>query len=174
MYGLLTVLLVFFIYRNPLILGKNVEKMLAYLKKSKAPHLQFLYYFLHGDLSNGEKAKEKIRSKKLKLNSELMLLIERKQYGKAKELIIKMGGHKSTWYALSYIAIQEGNTDGFNQYKGKIKDSFLINMLGVDRAVYDGKREEAVTLLDNMTPKLRGYSLLTAVQYRKQILEEKV
>ena len=44
-------------------------------------------------------------------------------------------------------------------------------MLEVDQAVYDGKKKEAVALLGNMIPKLRGYKLLTAVQYRKQILE---
>jgi hypothetical protein len=51
--------------------------------------------------------------------------------------------------------------------KEKINDTFLLNMLEVDQAVFDGKKEEAVALLENMIPKLRGYKLLTAVQVRK-------
>ncbi|MEH7082521.1 hypothetical protein V7139_07260 [Neobacillus drentensis] len=47
-------------------------------------------------------------------------------------------------------------------------------MLEVDQAVDDGKKDEAVGLLDSMIPKLRGYKLLTAVQYRKHILEGRV
>jgi hypothetical protein len=39
---------------------------------------------------------------------------------------------------------------------------------------YFKKKEEAVALLGNMIPQLRGYKLLTAVQYRKQLLEGRV
>jgi hypothetical protein len=46
-------------------------------------------------------------------------------------------------------------------------------MLEVDQAVYDGKKDQAVALLDNMIPKLRGYKLLTA-DHRTQILEGRV
>jgi ABC-type transport system involved in cytochrome bd biosynthesis fused ATPase/permease subunit len=111
MYVVLAVVLIFFLLRNPLLLGKDSEKMIAYLNKSKAPYLQFLYHFLHGDLSEAEQAMGKIRSKKSKRNSELMLLRERKQYGKAKELLAQMGGHKTKWYALSDIAIQEEDAE---------------------------------------------------------------
>jgi hypothetical protein len=174
MYGVLAVALVFIVFRNPLIFGRDTQKMMAYIKKSKAPYLQFLYHFLQRDLPATEQAKEKICSKKVKVNSEVMLLMERKQYGKAKELHKQMNGHKTKWYALADIAIQEGNTNAFQQYKKKLKDIFFINMLEVDQAVFDGKKKKAVTLLDHMIPKLRGYKLLTAVQYRKQVLEGKV
>jgi hypothetical protein len=174
MYGVLVAVLVFIMFRNPLLFGKDAEKMMAYLKKSKSPYLQFLYHFLHGNLSAAEKAMEKIRSKKAKRNSELMLLMECKQYGKAKELLTQMGGPKTKWYALSDIAINEGDVEAFKQNKEKITDTFYLNMLEVDQAVYDGKKEVAVALLDNMIPKLRGYKLLTAVQYQKQILEGRV
>ncbi len=173
MYGVLAVVLIFFLFRNPLLFGKDPEKMMLYLKKSKAPHLQFLYHFLFQDLSAAEQAMEKIRSKKAKRNSELMLLMNRKHFEKAKDLLRQMDGHKTKWYALSDIAIQEGNIGAFKQYKEKIKDPFFLKMLEVDQAVYDGKKEDAVLLLDNMIPKLRGYKLLTAVHYRKQILEGK-
>ncbi|SMQ81544.1 hypothetical protein SAMN05444673_4371 [Bacillus sp. OV166] len=174
MYGILIVVFIYFLFRNPLLFGKDAERMMAYLKKSKAPHLQFLYQFLQGDLSASEQAMEKIRSKKAKRNSESMLLIERKQYGKAKELLSLMGEHKTKWYALADIAINEDDVEAFKQNKAKIKDTFFLNILDVDQAVYDGKKEEALTLLDNMIPKLRGYKLLTAVQHRKQIIEGRV
>jgi len=164
----------FFLFRNPLLFGKDAEKMMTYLKKSKAPYLQFLYLFLQGDLSAAEQAMEKIRSKKSKRNSELMLLMERKQYEKTKELLTQMDGHKTKWYALADIAINEGDVEAFKQNKAKITDTFFLNMLEVDQAVYDGKKEEAVALLENMIPKLKGYKLLTAFQYRKQILEGRV
>ncbi|MEH7378652.1 hypothetical protein, partial [Neobacillus drentensis] len=86
----------------------------------------------------------KIRSKKSKRNSELMLLMERKQYGKAKELLTQMGGHKTKWYVLSDIAINEGDIEAFKQNKEKITDTFFLKMLDVDQAVNDGKKEEAV------------------------------
>jgi hypothetical protein len=47
---------------------------------------------------------------------------------------------------------------------------FLLNMLEVDKAVFDGKKQEAVALLESMIPGLRGYKLLTAVRVRKKIL----
>lgn len=100
--------------------------------------------------------------------------MERKQYEKAKELLTQMDGHKTKWYALADIAINEGDVEAFKQNKAKITDTFFLNMLEVDQAVYDGKKEEAVALLENMIPKLKGYKLLTAFQYRKQILEGRV
>ncbi|TWE01939.1 hypothetical protein FB550_105311 [Neobacillus bataviensis] len=170
MYGILAVMIIFFLIRNPLVFGKDPEKMLAYLKKSKAAHLQFLFHFLQGNLSClGEYPLEKSATK-LGIDA----LRERKEYGKAKVLLSKMSGHKTKWYALSDIAIQEEDTESFKQYKEKINDTFLLNMLEVDQAVFDGKRKEAVALLENMIPKLRGYKLLTAVQVRKQILEGKI
>jgi hypothetical protein len=174
MYGVLAVMIIFFFIRNPLVFGKDPEKMMAYLKKSKASHLQFLYHFFHGDLSAAEHVMRNIRSKKAKQGSELMLLMERKEYEQAKDLLEKMSGHKTKWYALSDIAIQEEDAAAFKHYKEKIHDTFLLNMLEVDQAVFDGKKQEAVVLLENMIPRLRGYKLLAAVQVRKKILEGKV
>ncbi|MEH7074236.1 hypothetical protein [Neobacillus drentensis] len=171
MYGILIVVFLFFMLRNPLLFGKDADKMMAYLRKSKAPHLQFLYHSFNKDLSTAEQALGKIRSKKSRQTSEVMLLMERKQYGKAKELLMKMAGHKTKWYALADIAINEGDVEALKQNKKKIKDAFFLKMLDVDQAVYAGKMDEAVGLLDTMIPTLRGYKLLAAVQYRKQILE---
>jgi hypothetical protein len=47
-------------------------------------------------------------------------------------------------------------------------------MLEVDQVVYDGNREEAVAMLEAMIPKLKGYKLLSAVQYRKHIQEGRI
>ncbi|WP_154663493.1 hypothetical protein [Neobacillus dielmonensis] len=148
--------------------------MMLYLRKSKAQYLQFLHHFLQGDLSAAEHAAGNIRSKKTKQIALSMLLMERKQYGKAKELLQKMGGHKTKWYALSDIAINEGDVGAFEANRAKISDTFFINMLEVDQAVYAGEKEKAVMLLENMIPKLRGYKLLSTAQYRKQILEGRV
>ncbi|MEH7082522.1 hypothetical protein V7139_07265 [Neobacillus drentensis] len=125
MYGVLVGVLILILYRNPLIFGKDAEKIMAYLKKSKAPYMQFLFHFLNGDLSAAEQVMGKIRSKKSKRNSELMLLMEKKQYGKAKELLREMGGHKTKWYALSDIAIKESDLEAFKQNKAKITDTFF-------------------------------------------------
>jgi hypothetical protein len=173
-YSVVGVMLVIFMVRNPLLFGKDTEKMEAYLKKSKAPFYQFLYHFLQGDLSAAEQAMGKIRSKKSKRIAESMLLMERKQYGKAKELLQQMSGLKTKWYALSEIAIHENDPEAFEQHKAKLSDTYFLHMLNVDREVHNEKKEEAIALLDNMIPKLRGYKLLSAVQYRKQILEGRV
>ena len=119
MYGVLVVVLILILFRNPLIFGKDAEKIMAYLKKSKSPYMQFQYHFINGDLSAAEHVIGKIRSKKSKRYSELMLLMERKQYGKAKELLREMGGHKTKWYALSDIAINEGDLEAFKQNNAK-------------------------------------------------------
>jgi hypothetical protein len=174
MYGVLIVVLVFFLLRNPLLFGKDNEKMMAYLKKSKSPYMQFLYHLLQGDQSSAEQAIEKIRSKNSKRNAMLMLFMERKQYGEAKELLQQMGGHKAKWYALCDIAIKEEDVEAFQQNKAKITDRFFLNMLEVDQAVFDGRKEDAVALINHMIPKLRGLKLLTAAQYRKHILEGRV
>ena len=174
MYGVLVVALVLILFRNPLLFGKDAEKIMGYLKKSKAPHLQCLYHFLNGDLSAAEQIIGKIRSKKSKQSCELMLMMERKQYEKAKELLTQMSGHKTKWYALADIAINEGDRESFNQHKEKIKDAFLLHMLKVDQAVYVQKKDEAIELLNKIIPKLQGLKLLTAVQYRKHILEGRV
>lgn len=174
MYGVLVVVFVFVCFRNPFLFGKDTDKIMAYLKKSKTPYMQFLYHFLQGDLLAAEQAMGKIRSKKLKRYSELMLLMEQKEFVKAKELLSQMSDNMTKWYALADIAINEGNVQAFKQNKEKITNTFLLSMLEVDQAVYDGKKEEALGLLDNIIPKLRGYKLLTAVQYRKQILEGRI
>ncbi|MFB3163898.1 hypothetical protein ABLO26_21335 [Neobacillus sp. 179-J 1A1 HS] len=170
MYVVLILMVIFILLRNPLLFGKDADKIMEYLKKSKAPYMQFLYHFLQGELLEAEDAAGKIRSKKTRLYSEVMLLMERKQYDKAKELLAQMGGHKTKWYALADIAINEGNVEAFKQNKERITDTFFLHMLEIDKAVYEGKKEEAVKMIENMIPTLRGYKLLTVVQYRKQIL----
>lgn len=47
MYVVLAVVLIFFLLRNPLLLGKDSEKMIAYLNKSKAPYFNsFIIFFM--------------------------------------------------------------------------------------------------------------------------------
>ncbi|MEH7299941.1 hypothetical protein [Neobacillus drentensis] len=174
MYGVLVLVLIYFLFRHPLLFGKDPKKMMTYLKKSKSPYMQFLYHLLQGDQSEAEQALEKIRSKNSKRNAKLMLLMERKQFSEAKELLQQMGAHKAKWYALCDIAIKEEDVEAFQQNKAKITDRFFLNMLEVDQAVFDGRREEAVALLDHMIPSLRGLKIMTAFQYRKHILEGRV
>ncbi|MFK9094269.1 hypothetical protein [Bacillus salipaludis] len=174
MYSVLVVFIVFFLIRNPLLFGRDPEKMMAFLKKSKGPYLHFLYNLLNYDLSEAEKAMGKIRSEKSKRLAEMMLLMEQKQFGKAKELARQMGGNNSKWYALAYIATTEGDAEALKQYKEKIKDHFLLKTLEVDQAVYEGKNEEAVAMLEAMIPKIKGYKLLSTVQFRNRIQEGRV
>jgi ABC-type transport system involved in cytochrome bd biosynthesis fused ATPase/permease subunit len=174
MYVVLILMVIFILLRNPLLFGKDADKIMEHLKKSKAPYMKFLYHFLQGELLEAEHAAGKIRSKKTRLYSEIMLLMERKQYDKAKELLAQMGGHKTKWYALADIAINEGNVEAFKQNKERITDTFFLHMLEIDKAVYEGKKEEAVKMLENIIPTLRGYKLLTVVQYRKQILNGRI
>ena len=85
-----------------------------------------------------------------------------------------MGDNNFKWYALAFIAVSEGDAEAHKQHKEKIKDIFLLKMLEVDKAVYDGKREEAVAMLEAMIPKLKGYKLLSIVQFLKQIQEGRI
>ncbi|MFF2448284.1 hypothetical protein ACFVSW_14385 [Neobacillus sp. NPDC058068] len=172
--SVMAVILVFFLIRNPLLFGRDTKKMMTFLKKSKKPYLQFLYHFLNYDLSEAEKAMGKIRFGKLKKIAEMMLLLEQKQFGKAKELLRQIGENNAKWYALAYIAMSEGDAEALKQHKEKIKDIYLLKTLEVDQAVYDGKREEAVVMLEAMIPKLKGFKLLSAVQFLKQIQEGRI
>lgn len=174
MYSVLVVVIVFFLFRIPLLFGRDTEKMMNFLKKSKRPYMQFLYYLLNNDLPTAEKAMGNIRSGKMKRLAEIMLLMEQKQFGKAKELSGQMGENKSKWYVLANIAMYEGDAAALKQYQEKIKDPFLLKMLEVDQAVCDGKKEAAVAMLEAMIPTLRGFKLLSAVQFRKRIQEGRV
>jgi hypothetical protein len=174
MFSGVAVMLVFSLIRNPLLFGRDTEKIIAYLKKSRRPYMQFLYHFGNYDLPEAEKEMGKIRSEKSKRIAEMMLRMEQKQFGKAKELLRQMGGNNSKWYALAYIAMSEGDTEAFKQQKEKIKDNFLLKTLEVDQVVYDGNREEAVAMLEAMIPKLKGFKLLSAVLYRKHIQEGRI
>ncbi|MFZ7946795.1 hypothetical protein [Neobacillus sp. 19] len=174
MYSVVVVVIVFFLFRIPLLFGRDTEKMMNFLKKSKRPYMQFLYYLLNNDLPTAEKAIGNIRSGKMKRLAETMLLMEQKQFGKAKELSGQMGENKSKWYVLANIAMYEGDAAALKQYQEKIKDPFLLKMLEVDQAVCDGKKEEAVAMLEAIIPTLRGFKLLSAVQFRKRIQEGRV
>jgi hypothetical protein len=82
--------------------------------------MQFLYYFGNYDLPEAEKEMGKICSEKSKRITEMMLRMEQKQFGKAKELLRQMGENNSKWYALAYIVMSEGDTEAFKQQKEKI------------------------------------------------------
>ncbi|WP_066309955.1 hypothetical protein [Bacillus sp. FJAT-29814] len=174
MYGILAVLFIIFLMRNPLLFGKDPEKMLATLRKSKRPFFQFLYHFLDFNWPEAEKAIERIRPGSSKTMAEIMLLLEQKQYGRAKELLSQMRENKSKWYAFAYIAINEDDVEAFKQHKGKIKDHFLLKTLEVDQAVHDGRRDEAIAMLEAIIPKLRGLKLLSSVRFHKQIQEGRI
>jgi hypothetical protein len=103
--------------------------------------------------------------------TELMLFMERKQFEQAKELLAQICETKTKWFATAYIALYENDTELFRQSKDKLTDIFLLQSLEVEQALLEGERDRAVAILDAMIPKLKGYKLLTMVQFRKHILE---
>lgn len=171
MYSILLVLLLVNMLRNPLLFGRNPDKIMSFLKKSKRPYLQYLYHVMNYDFPEAEKAIQGIKSEKSKRMAELMLFMERKQFGQAKELLAQIGETKTKWFATAYIALYENDAELFRQNKDKITDIFLLQSLEVEQAVLEGKRDEAVAMLDAMIPKLKGYKLLAMVQFRKHILD---
>jgi pentatricopeptide repeat protein len=163
------ILFVFLLYQSPLIFGKDVSKMMIFLQKSKKPYYQFLYYLFEDDDVEAEKTLQRIRPERFKIMSKVTLLTKQKQYNEAKDLLNQMKDDGFKWYNLAGIAINEGDYDTFDQYKGRIKNQVQRTWLEIEEKANKGKKAEAIALLDEQISNLTGYKLLAATHYRKEL-----
>ncbi|UQD52213.1 hypothetical protein C0971_09415 [Bacillus methanolicus] len=152
---------------------KDVNKIMNFLKKSKQSNYQFIYHLFNDDVTKAEKELLRIRSSQLKIISYLILLSKQKRYNEAKELLQQMKENVHKWYYGAAIALQLGDHSTYQQYKAKVKDPVYRTWLEAEERVHEGKKTEALNMLDEQIPKLRGLKLLSAIQYRKEIREER-
>jgi pentatricopeptide repeat protein len=163
------IVFVFLLYQSPLLFGKDVSKMMIFLQKSKKPYYQFLYYLFEDDDVEAEKTLQRIRPERFKIMSKVTLLTKQKRYNDAKNLLDQMKDDGFKWYNLAGIAINEGDYDTYNQYKGRIKNQVQRTWLEIEEKTNKGKKAEAIALLDEQISNLKGYKLLAATHYRKEL-----
>ena len=56
------------------------------------------------------------------------------------------------------------------RYKEKEKNPFYRKLLELEEMVREGKKEKALSEIDNMIQELRGLKLLSVTQYKKNLL----
>lgn len=166
------VLALLFMSYYPVLFERDVNKIMNFLRKSKQAHYQFIYHFFNGDVEEAERALLRIRSNQMKVISYLMLLSKQKRYNEAKELLYQMNDNVYKWYYSAAIALHLDDHITYQQYKARVKDPVYRTWLEAEEKVREGKKTEALNILDEQIPKLRGLKLLSAIQYRKEINKE--
>jgi hypothetical protein len=162
---------IFIFMMNPLLFGKDADKMMDYLRKSKHPYYKFLYHFLQGNLEVAEKSIDRI-SKRYKDISKVMLFAKQERNEEAIALLENMKDNGYKWYYRSAIALQENDLKTYEINKSKIKDPVLHTWLEVEEKRLAGKVQDAIQMIDEQIPKLKGIKLLSAVYYREELNQE--
>lgn len=153
----------------PILFEKDEKKIMKFLEKSKQAHYQFLYHFFNDDIQKAEASLQRIRSKRMQQASHLLLFTKTKQYGKVQALLPEMKDDDVKWYYSAIIAYEEQDNSGYEEYKGKIQDQDYVTWLEVVENVQQGRKAEALAMLDEQLLKLKGLKRLSAVYYRKEI-----
>ncbi|SFA87006.1 MULTISPECIES: hypothetical protein [unclassified Bacillus (in: firmicutes)] len=160
--------------RNPLLFGKDTEKMVLYLKNSKQAYLQFLYHIFHDDLESAERPLMKVKSKVHRRIGEVMIFSKQKRYDEAKQAISEMKDNYVKWYYRAAIALEERDYDTYRECLPKINnETYRILIEAEEKRTY-GHIEEALKIVKLQIPKLRGIKLLSAVHYLDELEKEKI
>ncbi|WP_078411855.1 hypothetical protein [Priestia abyssalis] len=153
----------------PILFEKDEKKIMKFLGKSKQAHYQFLYHFFNDDMPKAEASLQRIRSKRMQNASNLLLFTKKKQYTEVKALLPQMKDDDVKSYYSAVIAYEEQDNSGYEEYKGKIQDQDYVTWLEVEEKVQQGRKAEALAMLDEQLLKLKGLKRLSAVHYRKEI-----
>ncbi len=156
----------------PLLLEKDVNKILDFLKTSRNKQHQFTYHFMQGNTYEAEQLLKQIKPKSLRDISTIMLLAKQKQYNEAKVLFSKLKENEYKWYYGAIISLNLGELDVFEKYKARIKNPVNISWIDMEQLLSEGKKAEVLSLLDKQLPRLRGLKLLSAYTYKKEITQE--
>lgn len=156
----------------PLLFEKDVNKILDFLKTSKNKQHQFTYHFMQGNTYEAEQLLKKINPKSLQDISTIMLLAKQKQYNEANNLVSHLKENEYKWYYGAIISLNLGELDSYEDYKSRIKNPINRSWIDMAQLMSEGKKAEALSLLDKQLPTLRGLKLLSAYTYKKEITQE--
>ncbi|CAM3715775.1 hypothetical protein [Mesobacillus zeae] len=67
------------------------------------------------------------------------------------------------------MALEEDDFGTYRQIKSKIKQDTYVKWLEIAEILKEGKRKEALNILDEQMKSLRGVNLLSAGYFRKKI-----
>jgi hypothetical protein len=155
----------------PDLFSRDIEKVMSFLKNSKHPHYQFTYYFFNGELKEAEREIPKIRSKQIKTVDEIILLTRQGNFASAKKLLPALKDNVYKWYYGAMIAIHEGEQSEYKHYKRLVKDKTYLTFLDIEEKIREGKKGEALAMVEEQMKKHRGVKLLSAIHYKKEIVD---
>ncbi|WP_409270104.1 hypothetical protein V1499_11715 [Neobacillus sp. SCS-31] len=160
-------------YIMPLLWSKDTKRMFLYLQKSRNPYYRFLYYLLNGEVDSAGQIANKMRAGYIKDMALAMLFLKEKQFGEARDLLLKMKEGTFKHYYLAVISLEEGDVTGYNNHRSKVADKDYRTWLEVEEHAIMGNYSEALSLLEAHISKLRGIKLLSATYYRDELLKRK-
>ena len=156
----------------PILFEKNVNKILAFLQKSKHKQYQFTYHFMQGEIDEAEKTLKQIKPQSLQTISAIMLLAKQKQYNEAKNLLPNLKDNEFKWYYGAMLSLKLKELEPYKDYKARVKNPINRSWLEMEELLSDGKKSEVLVLLDRQIETLRGLKLLSAHAYRQEITQE--
>jgi len=154
----------------PVLLETKTDKILSYLKKSKLPYYQFIYQFFEGSTEEMEDALQKIRAKDQKKIAEVLFLLKQEQYSEAESTLLLLNDNDFKRYYSALVFLHVGNEKAYNENKSKIKDPQYRIMLQAAELEHEEKLDEAIVIIDQQIPYLKGLKRLSFIQYQKELL----
>lgn len=157
----------------PVLQETKTDKVLSYLKKSKLPYYQFIYQFFEGSTEKMEAALQKIRSNNQKKIAEVLYLLKQEKYSEAESTLLELTNNDFKTYHSAIVYLHLANETAYNDNKSKIKDPHYRMMLQAAKLEHEEKLDEAIAIMDQQIPSLKGLKRLSAVQYQKDLLAKK-
>lgn len=172
-YIISTVIIFFILYTTlkPILFEKDHKKVLEFLKKSKNPMYQFIYYYFYKDYDKAEEYNAKIRSKKARELNKIVLLSARHQWKEAKELALSLKDDENKYYILSSIAIETKDKKLWEKNHVKVKKVQNIEYLTIYEQAFNGKKKQALEAVNKRIERSKGIQLVVEIQLKNMIEE---
>ncbi len=154
----------------PLLWQKDPEKVKKYLKKSKQPYHRFLSAFLFEDEAEAENRLLQIKQATPRKYAELLLFTQQERWDELKQLLQGMKKNNLSLYYSAVVALEEGRTSDYEDYKNQLKDRDYVTWLSAEQKRREGNKETALTLIEKQLKTLRGLKILSAQHYINKTL----
>lgn len=175
LYIITTVLIFIILYTTlkPILFEKDYTKVLEFLKKSKNPMYQFIYYYFHKQYVEAEQINLKIRSKKAREINQIAVLTAQNDFKKAKELAYSLKDDEEKYSILASIALETKDKKLWEEYHSKVKKKQNKEYLSIYEFAYNGKKKQALEAINKRIERSKGIQLVVEVQLRNSIEEIK-
>ena len=175
LYIITTVLIFLILYSTlkPILFEKDYTKVLEFLKKSKNPMYQFIYYYFHKQYNEAEQVIPKIRSKKTQTLNRIAVLTAQNNYKKAKELAYSLKDDEEKYSILASIALETKDKKLWEENHLKIKKQQNKEYLSIYELAYNGKKKQALEMINKRIERSKGIQLVVEIQLRNAIEEIK-